>query len=738
MMKTYVRVIVAMLAAAIVVLLGLASVSVVRIMSKPMTKAQAYGTMLTADRFDLQQPLVDVDDRQDFWMHLSAETTAQLRHADDAQWCSFLCVYGDPELQVPVALTHRLRIITPKTRHLSDRPPIDERAADLHVTGNGLRSSNRSSGLVTGTGWSGYGHYWLVQWKDSEGEWLAKPKVTYFTVASDRGDGIAEPRNLHVSSTGGGAVSIAWDPVEGAKRYGVYTIRADEAYDSWQQSKAFETEQTSVQLDGLDAVRSAEAVGVTAVDGDGNESYIRATTLRSLAGEPQDEPYTMSTWREVEDRKAEEAARAKNLAQPALVRPAMTRATGRPGAIDSKPIGENGVEQYKPFGSTEYARYIAENLLSMHTAIDITAYAASPSEPDVVDVIHEVIRQNPYLQVMAGADWSGIAVAQMDQKGKQVLKVRYGGEAERDRDEFHERVLQAAAAITAGPTREGAVQIDEYLARHASYDDAAAAALHSGAGFDELEAAHPDVWTGGVLTRGTGVDVSYALSYHAIARQVGLPAVTVTGWTSGTPHMWNRVFLEGQWCDIDPAWDDAGEQAVSTYQLHAANALDGHTVDSGWMSGAHIAAYGDWGSIADTRYAAPASDMRYIWPAGQTGHTREWPRLSSLPAMVALQIIWAEYLAFTIYFILALANGKGLTVLSGRMGRTIRFTPAQVFRTRMMYMVIAAIFFSYAIFKYGDMSNNRGLFGLAVVLLVPLLLAKWPGFFMRPDAGTRQ
>ena len=59
---------------------------------------------------------------------------------------------------------------------------------------------------MTGTGWSGYGHYWLVQWKDGEGEWLAKPKVTYFTVASDRGDGIAEPRNLHVSSTGGGAV----------------------------------------------------------------------------------------------------------------------------------------------------------------------------------------------------------------------------------------------------------------------------------------------------------------------------------------------------------------------------------------------------------------------------------------------------------------------------------------------------------------------------------------------------
>ncbi|MEY8564291.1 fibronectin type III domain-containing protein [Bifidobacterium pseudolongum] len=163
-----------------------------------------------------------------------------------------------------------------------------------------------------------------MQWKDGEGEWLAKPKVTYFTVASDRGDGIAEPRNLHVSSTGGGAVSIAWDPVEGAKRYVIYTIRADEAYDSWRQSKALETEQTSVQLDGFDALRSAEAVGVTAVDGEGNESYIRATTLRSLTGEPQDEPYTMSTWREIEDRKAEEAARAKNLAQPALVRPPLT------------------------------------------------------------------------------------------------------------------------------------------------------------------------------------------------------------------------------------------------------------------------------------------------------------------------------------------------------------------------------------------------------------------------------
>lgn len=237
MMKTYVHVIVAMLAAAIVVLLGLASVSVVRIMSKSMTKAQAYGTMLTADRFDLQQPLVDVDDR------------------------------------------HRVERVCPLLACAMER---------------------RRGGVA----------------RQAESDLLHRGQRPW--------DGMAEPRNLHVSSTGGGAVSIAWDPVEGAKRCGVYTIRADEAYDSWQQSKAFETEQTSVQLNGLDALRSAEEVGVTAVDGEGNESYIHATALRFLAGEPQDEPYTMSTWREIEDRKAEEAARAKNLAQPVLVRPTLT------------------------------------------------------------------------------------------------------------------------------------------------------------------------------------------------------------------------------------------------------------------------------------------------------------------------------------------------------------------------------------------------------------------------------
>ncbi len=47
--------------------------------------------------------------------------------------------------------------------------------------------SSRLSMSMTGTGWSGYVHYWLGQWEDGEGGWLGKPKVTYFTVGSDRG-----------------------------------------------------------------------------------------------------------------------------------------------------------------------------------------------------------------------------------------------------------------------------------------------------------------------------------------------------------------------------------------------------------------------------------------------------------------------------------------------------------------------------------------------------------------------
>ncbi|PKU88505.1 hypothetical protein CQR46_1607 [Bifidobacterium pseudolongum subsp. globosum] len=553
------------------------------------------------------------------------------------------------------------------------------------------------------------------------GEWLAKPKVTYFTVASDRGDGIAEPRNLHVSSTGGGAVSIAWDPVEGAKRYGVYTIRADEAYDSWRQSKALETEQTSVQLDGLDALRSAEAVGVTAVDGEGNESYIRATTLRSLTGEPQDEPYTMSTWREVEDRKAEEADRAKNLAQPTLVRPSMTRATGRPGAIDSQPIGENGVERYKPFGSMEYSRYVAENLLAMHTAIDVTEYADVLSASDYHDVVREAILQNPYLQVMAGADWSGVAVSQVERDGRRILQVCYGDHAAQARDEFYAQVKQAADSITAGATREGALQIENYLVRLTAYDDEAAAAAASGKSMADLAKDHPAAWAGGVLTVGKGVDTSYALSFDAIADQVGLTSVMVTEWAGDGPHAWNRVLLDGRWADIDPAWDDAGEQATDTYQLKDADTLDNHATELDWMLPMNGSVYArSVASAGDASGKANYATAADLYDGEATDHKPAWHswRMMSMPPTLAVQLIWIDYLAFIIYFLIAFAKGRGVR----------SHTPKQVFSTRMWYTLGFGVVFSLAVFWYGDLGDTRGWIAMAIVLLLPLLFVWFPGF----------
>lgn len=260
---------------------------------------------------------------------------------------------------------------------------------------------------------------------------------------------------------------------------------------------------------------------------------------------------------------------------------------------DSQPIGKNGVEKYKPFGSTDYTRYVAENLLAMRESIDVTEYANSPSAPEFGDVFNEVIMQNSYLYVMSKLDGTGIRMSVSDIGGKTILNVSYSDDAEQLRDEFYNAVTNAAKTITAGATYDGAVQIDNYLASVAEYDHPAFNAHEDGASREELVKNYPGAWGGGVLLNGKGVCVSYALCFDAIADQVGLTSLLVSGNGDTGAHAWNRVNIDNQWLDIDPTWDDKGSVAVADYQLKPANTLDRHTVvAASWILEANASRFG--------------------------------------------------------------------------------------------------------------------------------------------------
>lgn len=698
---------------------------------KSMSKEEAYGTTFTADRFDLQDPMIGINNYHHFSMQLEEDTARSLAKSEELESCDFLCVYGNASLDAPVEASYSIN-------------------EDYQLEVVGFSNPDASQSINDNSKWnigfSGYEHYWLVQWRDSHGEKLAKPKITYFTVQDEYRSSLERPRDLQLSVDSDGILRITFSKVEGATKYRLYTIRHSFATSDVQMQTIADTDQTDVRIDqfgdspkmgvytscggfgqskcdaetvrhkGNGALRwlllqsedeameckatkddsascvdydlsvmlgkeravqlaqqfdermdtSDSWIAVSTIDADGHESYLSTASLAPFKssltiGEAH---YISSTIDQQTDAYTGYASEMPDKLQHAYAKYYVTMLDGLTHEIykecpkpelnasdmlyshctvpgtnytveefyhtveefdksqakiaewkrsepkssvinatfksemndlidpDSQPIGKNGVEKYKPFGSTEYVRYVAENLLAGHEMIDIDAYASSPSAPDFYNVLSEAVDQNSYLAVMLKVDHSGVGFANVTVSGKQMVRVTYADDVFALRDAFYDKVMQAASGITAGATREGVVQIDNYLASNAEYDYDAFNASEGGMNVYKLQKNFPRSWTSGILVDGKGVCASYAYSFDAIADQVGLTSLYVSGWGEKGPHAWNRVQLDGKWYDIDTTWDDEGSYASNDYQLKDANTMDKHTVESDWMLKSSIPAYG--------------------------------------------------------------------------------------------------------------------------------------------------
>ncbi|MBW3088084.1 hypothetical protein KIH77_04955 [Bifidobacterium sp. 82T24] len=96
----------------------------------------------------------------------------------------------------------------------------------------------------------GFERYFLVLYYGEDGEKLAKPKVTYFTVYDDKHD-LDTPQNVRVDVDKKGNVNVSWNPVEGATHYNVYLrtggkIKSKDASD--QEKKRNDTSSQSTYL----------------------------------------------------------------------------------------------------------------------------------------------------------------------------------------------------------------------------------------------------------------------------------------------------------------------------------------------------------------------------------------------------------------------------------------------------------------------------------------------------------
>jgi hypothetical protein len=252
---------------------------------------------------------------------------------------------------------------------------------------------------------------------------------------------------------------------------------------------------------------------------------------------------------------------------------------------------------YPVIGSDELVKYLAASMIAQQDSIDVTYWANADGvgRDGVFDAVAEAAIQNPYLFV---SGWSYVT---------SVTGVSIHPDYVYSTAEATQRREATALAVSVGLEKAGvkesqsaavkAKKIHDYVASVATYDFDAAEAITAGqtdsARVDRSQEAY------GILVDGTAVCNGYAEAFQAMAVEVGLPSVIVTGEafsgvTTG-PHAWNRVLNKGEWDVVDVTWDDVDTaHARKDYLLVKADdpKLETRTSDSEWITDSEVAKYG--------------------------------------------------------------------------------------------------------------------------------------------------
>lgn len=61
----------------------------------------------------------------------------------------------------------------------------------------------------------------------------------------------------------------------------------------------------------------------------------------------------------------------------------------------------------------------------------------------------------------------------------------------------------------------------------------------------------------GPFVNGKAQCEGYAMALMYLCQSVGIPSMVVTGTSKGEDHAWNKVNINGSWCQLDVTWDDS-------------------------------------------------------------------------------------------------------------------------------------------------------------------------------------
>lgn len=127
-------------------------------------------------------------------------------------------------------------------------------------------------------------------------------------------------------------------------------------------------------------------------------------------------------------------------------------------------------------------------------------------------------------------------------------------ELEEQKEEFEKTANQILKLVPSeGSDKETARFLHDWLAENVVYREEA---VYDTSLTDEHTAY-------GALVSGEAVCDGYALAYKYLLSKRGIECVALPGLAAGTAHVWNLVYWDGEWHEVDVTWDARQESAGS-------------------------------------------------------------------------------------------------------------------------------------------------------------------------------
>ncbi len=240
---------------------------------------------------------------------------------------------------------------------------------------------------------------------------------------------------------------------------------------------------------------------------------------------------------------------------------------------------------YPIIAQTAGQKYLALNLINHVDDISLKAFPEYQNINELIDDLHYVWYQNPYIMTLVLDDSTYTYE-------DQVAHIKYGVDANTTK-RYQEAVAKKAKEVANSILKpsmsdyDKTIAIYEYLEKNGTYYHDAI--NYAYAGNKDFYYKYANSWnTYGILCENLGVCQSYAYAYNAIAMEGGLESIMVTGALNNGGHAWNASKINGKWYIIDATNNNKYGNSIPYWFVNIGKDLaskSGFVCDDGFVDG---------------------------------------------------------------------------------------------------------------------------------------------------------